>query len=103
MIRRAWVGAPPRERLDDQLDVYRSYSPASAQQHWGDDELVDAPTAEQVVDGLLDALRRAGADACNLRVHVPCVDPAAARAQIARLGDHVLPDLRATLAEVTAP
>jgi alkanesulfonate monooxygenase SsuD/methylene tetrahydromethanopterin reductase-like flavin-dependent oxidoreductase (luciferase family) len=103
MIRRAWVGEPPRARLDDQLDVYRSYSPAAAQQHWGRDELVDAPTPESVVDGLVDALRRAGANACNLRVHVPGVDPAAARAQIARLGDEVLPLLRSALAESVAP
>jgi alkanesulfonate monooxygenase SsuD/methylene tetrahydromethanopterin reductase-like flavin-dependent oxidoreductase (luciferase family) len=103
MIRRAWVGEPPRERLDDQLDVYRSYSPASAQQHWGGNELVDAPTPERVVDGVVDALRRAGADACNLRVHVPGVDPGAAREQIARLGDEVLPLLRAELAEPASP
>jgi alkanesulfonate monooxygenase SsuD/methylene tetrahydromethanopterin reductase-like flavin-dependent oxidoreductase (luciferase family) len=102
MIRRAWVGEPPRARLDDQVDVYRSYSSAAAQEHWGRDELVDAPTPESVVDGLVDALRRAGADACNLRVHVPGVDPTAARAQIVRLGDEVLPLLRAALAEMVA-
>jgi alkanesulfonate monooxygenase SsuD/methylene tetrahydromethanopterin reductase-like flavin-dependent oxidoreductase (luciferase family) len=102
VIRRAWVGAPPRERVDDQLDVYRSYSSASAQQHWGGEELVDAPTPEQVIDGLVDALRRAGADACNLRVHVPGVDPATARAQIVQLGEEVLPGLRAALADPVA-
>jgi alkanesulfonate monooxygenase SsuD/methylene tetrahydromethanopterin reductase-like flavin-dependent oxidoreductase (luciferase family) len=101
MIRRAWVGEPPRERLDDQIDVYRSYSPTSAQQHWGGDELVDAPTPEQVVAGLVDALDRAGADALNLRVHVPGVSPDAARDQIAQLGDAVLPRLRAALTERT--
>ena len=90
MIRRAWVGEPPRERLDEQLDVYRSYSPASAQAHWGGNELVDAPTAEDVVAGLVDAVRRAGADALNLRVHVPGVSPAMARDQITLLGDQVL-------------
>ena len=26
LIRRAWVGEPPRERVDAQVDVYRSYS-----------------------------------------------------------------------------
>ena len=58
MIRRAWVGEPPRQRLDDQIDVYRSYSPTSAQQHWGGNELVDSPTPEHVVAGLVDALDR---------------------------------------------
>ncbi len=30
LIRRAWVGAAPREQLDDQVDVYRTYTPVSA-------------------------------------------------------------------------
>jgi alkanesulfonate monooxygenase SsuD/methylene tetrahydromethanopterin reductase-like flavin-dependent oxidoreductase (luciferase family) len=97
LIRRAWVGEPPRERVDDQVDVYRSYSSKSAMEHWGSNELVDAPTADDVVAGLLDALDRAGADALNLRVHVPGVSPTAAREQIAGLGDAVLPRLRQAL------
>jgi alkanesulfonate monooxygenase SsuD/methylene tetrahydromethanopterin reductase-like flavin-dependent oxidoreductase (luciferase family) len=99
LIRRAWVGEPPRERLDDQVDVYRSYSPASAQANWGRNELVDAPTPDSVVSGLLQAVERAGADALNLRVHVPGVSPADAREQIARLGDEVLGPVRAGLAD----
>ncbi len=99
LIRRAWVGDPPRERLDDQIDVYRSYSPAAAQANWGGDELVDSPTPESVVGGLLEAVDRSGADALNLRVHVPGVSPKAAREQIARLGDEVLGPLRAGLAD----
>ncbi len=99
LIRRAWVGEAPRARLDDQIDVYRSYSPAAAQANWGVDELVDAPTPDSVVAGLVDSVRRAGADALNLRVHVPGVSPTDARDQIARLGDQVLGPLRANLAE----
>jgi alkanesulfonate monooxygenase SsuD/methylene tetrahydromethanopterin reductase-like flavin-dependent oxidoreductase (luciferase family) len=97
LIRRAWLGEPPRARLADQIDVYRSYSPDSAQASWGGDELVDAPSPESVVDGLLEAVRRAGADALNLRVQVPGVSPTDAREQIARLGDEVLAALRAGL------
>jgi alkanesulfonate monooxygenase SsuD/methylene tetrahydromethanopterin reductase-like flavin-dependent oxidoreductase (luciferase family) len=98
LIRRAWIGQPPRERLDDQLDVYRSYSSKAAMEHWGRDELVDAPTADDVLGGLLEALERAGCDALNLRVHVPGVSPEAAREQITALGDAVLPKLRNALA-----
>ena len=87
------------KRLDDQVDVYRSYSPASAQAHWGGDEVVDAPTADDVVGGLLDGLARSGGDALNLRVHVPGVSPDAAREQIIRLGDEVLGPLRAALGD----
>ena len=92
MIRRAWVGEPPRQRLDDQLDVYRSYSSAAAQQHWGGDELVDAPTPARVIDGLVEALHRAGADALQpARARArgrprgrPCADRPAGRRGAAR-------------------
>jgi alkanesulfonate monooxygenase SsuD/methylene tetrahydromethanopterin reductase-like flavin-dependent oxidoreductase (luciferase family) len=99
LIRRAWVGEPPRERLDDQIDVYRSYSSSAAMEHWGGDELVDAPTPDSVVSGLLDALDRSGGDALNLRVQVPGVSADAAREQIARLGDEVLGPIRAARAD----
>jgi len=95
LVRRAWLGEPPRGNLADQLDVYRNYSPASAQAHWGTDELLGGPNADDVVAGLLDALAGSGADALNLRVHVPGVSPAAAREQIVRLGDEVLGPFRA--------
>ena len=90
LIRRAWVGEPPRDRLDDQLDVYRSYTPSSAQASWGADELVDATDSSSVAEGLAEAARRAGCDSLNLRVHVPGVSPSEVREQIARLGDEVL-------------
>ncbi len=38
---------------------------------------------------------RAGCDSLNLRVHVPGVSPGQAREQIARLGDEVIPAMRA--------
>jgi alkanesulfonate monooxygenase SsuD/methylene tetrahydromethanopterin reductase-like flavin-dependent oxidoreductase (luciferase family) len=98
LIRRAWVGDAPRGRLDAQLDVYRSYTPRSAQAKWGSDEVIDATEPDDVVDGLADAAKRAGADAVNLRVHVPGVSVAEAREQITRLGDEVAGALRARLA-----
>ena len=94
LIRRAWVGDPPRERVDDQVDVYRGYSSTSAMQHWGTDELVVAPDGATVAKALLDVVERAGADALNLRVHVPGVAPGDAREQIARLGQEVLGKIR---------
>ena len=94
VIRRAWVGEPPRDRVERQLDVYRGYSAPAAQAHWQGEQLVadDDPTA--VADTLTDVLGRAGGDCLNLRVHVPGVDPNAARAQITRLGDEVVPRMR---------
>ena len=79
LIRRVWVGSPPRELVDKQLDVYRSYSSPSAQAHWEGDQLVGADDPRAIVDGLTSALDATGADAVNLRIHVPGVSPAAAR------------------------
>jgi alkanesulfonate monooxygenase SsuD/methylene tetrahydromethanopterin reductase-like flavin-dependent oxidoreductase (luciferase family) len=97
LIRRAWVGEPPREGVARQLDVYRSYAPDAAQTHWKGEQLVTATSAGDVAAGLADAARRAGADALNIRVHVPGVTPEAAREQIVCLGDDVIPELREEL------
>jgi alkanesulfonate monooxygenase SsuD/methylene tetrahydromethanopterin reductase-like flavin-dependent oxidoreductase (luciferase family) len=98
MIRRAWLGEPPQEQMDQQLDVYRGYSSRAAQLHWGGNELIGSADAEAVADALADVARRAGADALNLRVHVPGVAPEAVREQIGLLGDAVLPTLRTAMA-----
>lgn len=97
LIRRAWLGEPPARRTAQQLDTYRGYAPPGAAANWGSDELAAAPDAGGVISRLLDAVRAAGADALNLRVHVPGVTPADARAQIVRLGDDVVPTLRDAL------
>ena len=98
LIRRAWLGDAPRGNLDAQLDVYRGYTSAAAQAKWGTDELAGGDEPGEVVDALHDAALRAGADAVNLRVHVPGVTPEMAREQIERLGDEVVAPLRARLA-----
>ena len=98
LIRRAWLGDAPRGNLDAQLDVYRGYTSAAAQDKWGTDELAGGDESNEVVDALHDSAVRAGADAVNLRVHVPGVTPEMAREQIERLGDEVVASLRARLA-----
>jgi alkanesulfonate monooxygenase SsuD/methylene tetrahydromethanopterin reductase-like flavin-dependent oxidoreductase (luciferase family) len=94
LVRRAWVGDPPAQETAQQVDTYRSYAPAGAAAHWGADEMVAAPDAAEVAERLVDAARVAGTDALNLRVHVPGVTPADARAQIERLGADVVPRIR---------
>ena len=94
LIRRAWIGDPPRAGVARQLDVYRSYAPAAAQTHWEGEQLVTSASARDVTAGLADAAHRAGADAVNIRVHVSGVTPDAAREQIVRLGDEVVAPLR---------
>jgi hypothetical protein len=91
LIRRAWVGPPPTDLLERQLDVYRSYAPASAQTHWGSDEVLTASTAGEVAEQLATVASDAGADAVNLRIHVPGVTPDTARDQITRLAGVIEP------------
>ncbi len=96
LIRRVWVGAPPTREMAKQVDVYRGYADAGAQSHWTADELI-CGEAPDVADALGEVMRRAGADACNLRIHAPGIAPAQVRDQIAALAD-VLTRLRPLLA-----
>jgi alkanesulfonate monooxygenase SsuD/methylene tetrahydromethanopterin reductase-like flavin-dependent oxidoreductase (luciferase family) len=91
LIRRAWVGPPPTDLLERQLDVYRGYAPDSAQAHWNADEVLTAPTAEEVADQLATIAGAAGCNAVNLRIHVPGVTPHLARSQIEQLAGTVAP------------
>ena len=98
LVRRCWLGEPPRAEIDRQVDVYRSYAAGAAPTHWGSDEMIHARDANEVVERLVATARAAGADALNLRVHVPGVSAAAAREQIEGLGTDVVPGVRAALA-----
>ncbi len=97
VVRRVWIGDPPRASFDDQVQVYRGYAASGATSTWGTDELLTDTDNEALGARVAQAVIHAGADACNVRIHVPGVDPAAARVQIARLGDEVLPSIRAAL------
>ncbi|HUI47896.1 MAG TPA: LLM class flavin-dependent oxidoreductase [Acidimicrobiia bacterium] len=94
LVRRAWLGDAPRAEIDRQLDVYRDYAPAAAAGHWGLDEMLVGDDARVLAEALRSVRGASGADGLNLRVHVPGVTAVAAREQIARLGDEVLPLLR---------
>ncbi len=91
LIRRVWLGEPPREHVDRQVDVYRSYAPANAPAHWGQDEMVVGADGAEVAKQLVEVAHAACVDALNLRVHVPGVTVDGARDQIARLGAEVVP------------
>ena len=90
LIRRAWVGEPPRADVERQVGVYLSYAPANAPARWGADEMATG-SADAVAKQLVETAHQAGVDALNLRVHVPGVGVAAAREQIARIGTDVVP------------
>jgi alkanesulfonate monooxygenase SsuD/methylene tetrahydromethanopterin reductase-like flavin-dependent oxidoreductase (luciferase family) len=85
-IRRVWIGEPPRAEVDRQVERYRGYSPSAAQARWGNDELIASTDPGEVADRLAETVARAGANAVNVRVHVPGVGPQDVRKQIERFG-----------------
>jgi len=92
LIRRVWMGAPDPALVAAQREVYDSYSgPAVA---FGDDQTISAESPDELAAGLHAALRASGADALNLRIHLPGLSPEAVRRQIDLLGREVLPVLR---------
>jgi alkanesulfonate monooxygenase SsuD/methylene tetrahydromethanopterin reductase-like flavin-dependent oxidoreductase (luciferase family) len=98
LIRRVWVGEPPTDEMARQVDVYRGYAAAGAQAHWGSDQLLAGDDAGAVAGALADVMGRAGADACNLRVHAPGISAVAVRDQITALAA-VVAALRPLLAQ----
>jgi alkanesulfonate monooxygenase SsuD/methylene tetrahydromethanopterin reductase-like flavin-dependent oxidoreductase (luciferase family) len=90
LIRRVWVGEPPHAEVERQVGIYRSYAPASAPARWGADEMATG-SADAISKQLVETAQQAGVDALNLRVHVPRVGVTAAREQIARIGNDIVP------------
>jgi hypothetical protein len=88
LIRRAWVGEAPAARHRDQVDVYAGYATAAAQAHWDPAAMITGDASE-VAGRLREAVEITGADALNLRVHAPGLEPAVVDEQIAALGDVV--------------
>jgi alkanesulfonate monooxygenase SsuD/methylene tetrahydromethanopterin reductase-like flavin-dependent oxidoreductase (luciferase family) len=98
MVRRVWLGSPPTDRLEEQLDRYRGYAAASAQAHWTGDEVIHTDDPGALADSIAATMRAAGADALNVRLHAPGVPSDAVREQVVAIGDDVLPRLREELA-----
>jgi hypothetical protein len=103
IVRRVWLGDPPRTSFDDQVDVYRGYAASTATATWGSDELLTDTDGDALAARVAQTVIDADADACNVRVHVPGVDPASARDQINRLGDEVVPHVRDALRRMPHP
>ncbi len=91
LIRRVWLGRPRTELVEAQRRVYASYAEAASGS--GDQTLASDDPAT-LADLLDEAVRQSGADALNLRIHLPGMPPGEVREQIARLGAEVVPRLR---------
>jgi alkanesulfonate monooxygenase SsuD/methylene tetrahydromethanopterin reductase-like flavin-dependent oxidoreductase (luciferase family) len=100
LIRRVWLGEPNAELIEKQRDVYRSISSSGGNppRAFGDDQTVSSEDADELAQRLHDIVRAAGGDAINLRLHLPHIPAGAIREQIVRVGDEVVPKLRALLA-----
>ncbi|HEX4428284.1 MAG TPA: LLM class flavin-dependent oxidoreductase [Frankiaceae bacterium] len=98
MVRRAWVGPPPRSRLDQQVDLYRTYAAPSAQSHWADDAVLSSADPAELAEMLVETVVAAGCDGLNIRLHVPGIAPEEIRDQLAALGE-VVPRVSTLLAE----
>jgi alkanesulfonate monooxygenase SsuD/methylene tetrahydromethanopterin reductase-like flavin-dependent oxidoreductase (luciferase family) len=95
LIRRVWLGDPPADAVEGQMQFYRGYTSSKAQTHWGEGhELIAGPDGAAVAAGLAQILEATGCDALNLRVHVHGLAPEVIREQIERLGNEMLPKLR---------
>ena len=97
VIRRVWLGTPPDAAIRAQRAVYESYTPATAQQHWAEQNVLVDADADGLAARVVESVRAVGGDAVNLRVHLPEVAPGEIRDQIAALGATVVPALRRAL------
>ena len=91
LVRRVWIGPVRAELVAHQRAVYDAMAGAT---RFGDDMTVTAADPVEVADVLRAAQQAAGADALNLRVHLPGITPAEVRAQIEVIGTSVVPLLR---------
>ena len=98
LIRRVWVGPPPGEKVEAQVEFYRAYATEKAQAHWGGEQLIAGESGAEVAEQLAETLLQSGCDALNLRLHIHGIPPTQVREQIERVGTEVLPPLRRKLA-----
>lgn len=98
-IRRVWLGEAPSENEQNQMEIYRGYARSETQKHWGEgQELIAAPTGDELAERLFDFCKDSGCNALNLRLHLTGLAPEKIREQIEALGAEVLPTLKRALA-----
>lgn len=102
LVRRVWLGEPPREAFDAQFDVYTRYTPAERQEHWQGSGWLCHDDPSTLAELLANALRDSGSHCLNLRIHAPGVSADRAREQITVLGAELLPALRDQLVAARA-
>ena len=98
IIRRVWIGDPPREHMADQMDRYRRVARDETMQTWGsDDQLVHGPTPAEAAERLATVVTDAGCDTVNVRIHLAGLSPEQVRGQLTRHAAGFVSDLSAAL------
>jgi alkanesulfonate monooxygenase SsuD/methylene tetrahydromethanopterin reductase-like flavin-dependent oxidoreductase (luciferase family) len=92
LIRRVWLGAAQSDLVEQQRRFYQTAR--GEERPLPADQTVTSADPREMAEALADLLKSTGADALNLRVHLPGIEPAAVREQIAGLAADVLPALR---------
>jgi alkanesulfonate monooxygenase SsuD/methylene tetrahydromethanopterin reductase-like flavin-dependent oxidoreductase (luciferase family) len=93
LIRRVWLGRSQSDLIAAQRAVYESYAaPATS---FGDDQTIASDDPDEMVARLLAVVTEVGADAVNLRIQLPGMEPAQVREQIERIGATVVEPLKA--------
>ena len=90
LIRRVWVGGPPGEAVDNQLDLYRTYTSEGTMARWdqGANTVLAADGAE-AAELLHAEMAATGTNTINVRVHVVGLSPSYIRDQLELHGDLV--------------
>lgn len=92
LIRRVWLGEPDKSLIESQRRFYEQGSTTGLS--LPEDQTIATNDAAEMSDRLVDIVQRSGADALNIRVHLPGIPAAAIREQIAALVADVLPRVR---------
>lgn len=101
LIRRVWLGQPLAEIIAAQRQFYERAGRGTGA--FGEDQTVITTDPAAMADQLVDVLTATGADALNLRVHLPGIPAEAIREQVMALATDVLPRMRATIGAGPVP
>ncbi|WP_420436097.1 LLM class flavin-dependent oxidoreductase [Candidatus Poriferisocius sp.] len=76
LIRRVWIGGPPGEAVDNQLDIYRSYAAQGTMARWDQGaNTVLAADGVEAAEQLHSEMAATGTDTINIRIHVVGLAP----------------------------
>jgi alkanesulfonate monooxygenase SsuD/methylene tetrahydromethanopterin reductase-like flavin-dependent oxidoreductase (luciferase family) len=93
LIRRVWLGHARSDLIEAQRAVYESY--AAPTTSFGQDQTIASDDPADMVARLAAVVTEVGADALNLRIHLPGMVPEQVREQIERIGTSVVEPLKA--------